>query len=62
MLHDLYDYLNIHLDGDSIIKPSILLEEISKSFGKDCADILRNMFLEVSLSYGLFIYDPDVEN
>ena len=61
-LVNLYEYLDIHFTGDSIIKPDILLQEIRMLYGEPCAMILREMFIEVSLAHGLFIYDPDVEN
>ena len=61
-LKSLYGYLDIHFTGDSIITPELLLAEIKTHYGKECAKILREMFLEVSLTHGLFIYDPDVEN
>lgn len=61
-LRALYEYLDIHFTGDSIISPSLLLEEIKNQFGEPCSIILRKMFLGVSLTNGLFIHDPDVEN
>jgi len=61
-LNEVYEYLDVHFSGDSIITPKNLLLEISERFGKDCAEVLRKMFLEVSLSHGLFIHDPNVEN
>ena len=61
-LSSLYDYLDIHLNGDSIITLDILLEEIKKYYGESCSKVLRKMFIEVSLGNGLHIYDPDVEN
>ena len=61
-LVSLYEYLDIHFSGDSIIKPDLLLQEIQELHGEPCAKILREMFIEVSLSHGLFIYDPDIEN
>ena len=62
LLKELYEYLNIHFTGDSIISPKLLLEEIRQKFGEDCESTLREMFLEVSLVHGLFIHDPNVEN
>ena len=62
LLKALYEYLSIHFTGDSIISPKLLLKEIKQKFGENCASTLREMFLEVSLMHGLFIYDPDVEN
>ena len=61
-LKSLYEYLDIHFNGDSIITPDILLEEIKKHYGEACTKVLREMFIEVSLHNGLHIYDPDVEN
>ena len=61
-LKSLYEYLDIHFTGDSIITPDILLEDISKHYGEPCSKVLREMFFEVSLQNGLYIYDPDVEN
>tara|TARA_B100000674_G_scaffold497387_1_gene530990 strand:- start:1949 stop:2215 length:267 start_codon:yes stop_codon:yes gene_type:complete len=61
-LKSLYEYLEIHFSGDSIITPDILLEEIKNHYGKECSKVLREMFIEVSLRNGLHIYDPDVEN
>jgi hypothetical protein len=61
-LEELYKYLNIHFKGDSIVSPKLLLEEIKNNFGEECSNVLRNMFLEVSLTHGLFIHDPNVEN
>ena len=61
-LDQLYDYLDVHMTGDSIISPKILLEEIKKNFGEECASVLRNMFLEISLTHGLLTNDPDVIN
>jgi hypothetical protein len=61
-LKSLYEYLDIHFCGDSIITPDILLADIEQHFGKACAEILRKMFIEVSLQNGLHIYDPNVEN
>jgi len=61
-LKSLYEYLDIHFNGDSIITPDILLEDIKEHYGESCSKILRNMFIEVSLKNGLHIYDPDIEN
>ena len=61
-LEELCKYLNIHFKGDSIVSPKLLLEEIKNNFGEECSNVLRNMFLEVSLTHGLFIHDPNVEN
>ena len=61
-LNELFLYLDIHFSGDSIISPDILLQEIENDFGKECCDILRELFLEVSLSHGLFTSDPDIEH
>ena len=62
ILKNLYEYLDIHFSGDSIISPDLLLKEVQDNFGEECAKVLRTMFLEVSLSHGLFIHDPNVEN
>ena len=62
VLKEVYSYLDIHFSGDSIISPGILLEEIKKIFGEECSVVLREMFLEVSLTHGLFIHDPNIEN
>jgi len=62
LLQSLYEYLDIHFSGNSIISPNILLEEVKDNFGEECSIVLREMFLEVSLTHGLFIHDPDVEN
>ena len=62
LLKELYSYLDIHFSGDSIITPKILLNEIKEKFGKECTDVLRDMFIEVSLVHGLFIHDPNVEH
>jgi len=62
ILKEVYEYLDIHFSGDSITSPSILLSEIEKKFGEQCCDVLRKMFLEVSLTHGLFIHDPNIEN
>ena len=61
-LKSLYDYLEIHFNGDSIITPDLLLEEITKHYGKHCSKVLREMFIEVSILNGLHIYDPNIEN
>ena len=61
-LKNLYEYLDIHFSGDSIISPGLLLKEIKDNFGEECAKVLHTMFLEVSLTHGLFIHDPNVEN
>ena len=61
-LKSLYEYLDMHFNGDSIITPDLLLEEIELHFGKACSKVLREMFIEVSLHNGLHIYDPDIEN
>ena len=61
-LKSLYEYLEIHFDGDSIITPDLLLEDIKQHYGEPCSKVLREMFIEVSLTNGLHIYDPDVEN
>ena len=61
-LKSLYEYLEIHFNGDSIITPDILLEDIAKHYGEACSKVLREMFVEVSITNGLHIYDPDVEN
>ena len=61
-LKSLYEYLDIHFSGDSIITPDVLLEDIKTHYGETCSKILREMFIEVSLKNGLHIYDPDVEH
>ena len=61
-LKSLYVYLDIHFNGDSIITPDLLLEDIKEHYGESCSKVLREMFIEVSLKNGLHIYDPDVEN
>jgi hypothetical protein len=61
-LKSLYEYLDIHFTGNSIITPDLLLEEIKHVFGKSCSKVLREMFIEVSITNGLHIYDPDIEN
>jgi len=62
VLESLYEYLDIHFTGDSIITPDILLEDIKKHYGEACSKVLREMFIEISLKNGLHIYDPDIEN
>jgi hypothetical protein len=62
ILKELYDYLDVHFSGDSIITPALLLKEIDAKFGKDCTKVLRSMFLEISLTHGLFTHDPNIEN
>jgi len=61
-LTSLYEYLDIHFNGDSIITPDLLLEDVKKHYGEACSKVLREMFVEVSLKNGLHIYDPDIEN
>ena len=61
-LKNLYEYLDVHFSGDSIITPDLLLKEVKEKFGEDCSFVLREMFIEVSLAHGLFIHDPNVEN
>ena len=61
-LKSLYEYLDIHFTGDSIITPDLLLEDIKHHYGEPCSKVLREMFIEVSLKNGLHIYDSDVEN
>ena len=61
-LKSLYEYLDIHFSGDSIITPDLLLEDIKIHYGEPCSKVLREMFVEVSITNGLHIYDPDVEN
>ena len=61
-LKSLYEYLDIHFNGNSIITPDLLLEDIKTHYGEPCSKVLREMFIEVSLHNGLHIYDPDVEN
>ena len=61
-LKSLYEYLDIHFNGDSIITPDLLLEDIKEHYGEACSKVLREMFIEVSLHNGLHIYDPDIEN
>ena len=55
-LKSLYEYLDIHFNGDSIITPDLLLEEIKKHYGEPCSKVLRKMFIEVSLHNGIRIY------
>ena len=61
-LKEVYNYLDLHFTGDSIISPKILIRELKNKFGEDCALVLQNMFIEISLTHGLFIHDPNVEN
>ena len=61
-LKSLYDYLDIHFNGDSIITPDLLLKDIKEYYGEACSKVLREIFIEVSLHNGLHIYDPDIEN
>ena len=61
-LKSLYEYLEIHFSGDSIITPDLLLKDIKEHYGEPCSKVLREMFVEVSLTNGLHIYDPDIEN
>ena len=61
-LESLYEFMDMHFSGDSIISPKILLEEVLKNFGEDCCKVLQTLFVEVSLTNGLFIYDPDIEH
>lgn len=61
-LKNLYEYLDVHFSGNSITSPKLLLQEIENNFGENCANILRAIFIEVSLTHGLFIYDPNIEN
>ena len=61
-LKSLYDYLEIHFSGDSIITPDLLLKDIKEHYGEPCSKVLREMFIDVSLQNGLHIYDPDIEN
>ena len=61
-LNSLYEYLDIHFNGDSIITPDLLLEEVKLNFGEACSKVLRELFIEVSITNGLHIYDPDIEN
>ena len=62
ILDELYAYLDIHFSGDSIITPDLILREVKEKFGNDCEKILRKLFVEVSITNGLHIYDPDIEN
>ena len=62
LLKELYEYLDVHFSGDSIITPDILLDEVKENFGNECCKILRELFIEVSLNNGLHIYDPNIEN
>lgn len=61
-LEELYEFMDMHFSGDSIISPKILLEEVLIKFGEDCCKVLQTLFVEVSLINGLFIYDPDIEH
>ena len=61
-LDELYEYLDVHFSGDSIITPDLILLEVKEKFGEECEKILRKLFVEVSITNGLHIYDPDVEN
>ena len=61
-LESLYEFMDMHFSGDSIISPKILLEEVLKNFGEDCCKVLQTLFVEVSLTNGLFIYDPNIEH
>ena len=61
-LNELYEYLDVHFSGDSIITPDLILQEIKEKFGNECEKILRNLFVEVSITNGLHLYDPNVEN
>ena len=61
-LDELYEYLNVHFSGDSIITPDLILHEVKEKFGNECEKVLRNLFVEVSITNGLHLYDPDVEN
>jgi hypothetical protein len=62
VLDELYKYLDIHFSGDSIITPDLILQEVKEKFGEECEKVLRKLFVEVSITNGLHIYDPDVEN
>jgi len=61
-LDELYEYLDVHFSGDSIITPDLILKEVKQKFGDDCEKVLRKLFVEVSITNGLHIYDPDIEN
>lgn len=61
-LDELYQYLDMQFSGDDVILPDVLLLEIENNFGKECAGVLRIMFTDISMAYGLFIHDPDIEN
>lgn len=61
-LDELYEYLDMHFSGDSIITPDLILQEIKEKFGNECEKVLRNLFVEVSITNGLHLYDPDIEN
>lgn len=62
ILDELYAYLDIHFAGDSIITPDLILQEVKENFGEECEKVLRKLFVEVSITNGLHIYDPDIEN
>jgi len=62
ILDELYHYLDVHFSGDSIITPDLILHEVKHKFGEECEKVLRRLFVEVSITNGLHIYDPDVEN
>ena len=62
VLDELYAYLDIHFAGDSIITPDLILQEVKENFGEECEKVLRKLFVEVSITNGLHIYDPNVEN
>ena len=62
VLDELYEYLNVHFSGDSIITPDLMLQEIKEKFGEECEKVLRKLFVEVSITNGLHLYDPNVEN
>ena len=61
-LDELYEYLDVHFSGDSIITPDLILKEVKQKFGDDCEKVLRKLFVEVSITNGLHIYDPDTDN
>ena len=62
ILDELYAYLDLHFKGDSIITPDLILSEVKQKFGEECEKVLRKLFVEVSITNGLHIYDPNVEN